>query len=211
MPRNELICVLDSVGWTQVNRCRPNFCEIGDLHRATAPSFWTLPSAHSILYGCLPICEVIPFKLDWKSLPRRFKEKGYNTYLLTSHPWISSTYQHLAFEHEMKLYQDMSSPQMVDWFLENYKEPFFALFWFTETHFPYGDNTPEAQRKMITFLDEQINRLACSLTSTRFCVTSDHSEIFHDDGRLAGHDPQWEDVQPRIVELLDVFLCIFEV
>jgi hypothetical protein len=158
--------------------------------------------------------------LRW--VPSRYNDMGYHSYLITSNPLIHrSGYKEFLFTTcYFNIEQAISADDLIDFFLKSYQEPFFAVFLFIETHYPYmykdGDFTRASQVKAIEFLDDKLKYLYDNVPkNTRIIVTSDHADLWDrspdgTDGEFLGHNPFNQKIlqSGRLHELLEVFISV---
>lgn len=219
LPRqNEILFVLDSVGWHEYNKAKtPNMDKIGKGMPAHSHSYYTPPSIESMFRGAVP--QPIG-KCYWPYgrystagenviIPLTMKNRGYNTYLLSANILIADDVRTEAnvvahcdlftfkyFNH----FELQSSHKLIEWFLKNMKEPFFAFFLTVETHTPYlgKDKRNATQIRAIEYVDKTIKTLTDGLCSaklehkTRMIITSDHSEAWNNNCKdNHGHNPRY--------------------
>lgn len=217
-PQNDIIFVLDSVGWKEFSMSKtPNINSLGKPEPAWSHAYYTVPSIYAMFRGALPQ----PMdRSGWllgkhirtgenSNVPATLSEKRRcNTYLLSSNPVITN--------HKLKAFNDVvsynpffryefnndfkkfSSPALVDWFLKWVKEPFFSFFLTIETHTPYmnKDKNRSSQIEAIELVDKSIGKLIKGIKQkkfknpTRVIITSDHSEAW-DGNKNHGHNPRF--------------------
>lgn len=233
--QNEILFVLDSVGWTEFNKARAsNIKSLKHVRKAYSHSYYTPPSIEAMFRGAVPQPEN---KCFWPYgrystagenvvIPTTMQNLGYHTYLLSSNLLIS-TERTVAGSDVISCHegmfencftndtQKMSAGSLIDWFLSHFEEPFFAFFLVIETHTPYlgKDKEQETQIKAIELVDKEIGRLKKIKTEldTRLIVTSDHSEAWSDNNkRNQGHNPRkyYQYIRDgRMKRLTEVFLA----
>lgn len=218
--QNEILFVLDSVGWTEFNRANsPNIKSLKHVHKAYSHSYYTPPSMEAMFRGALPQPEGQCF---WPYgrystagenvlIPPTMANRGYNTYLLSSNLLISTEriksgpdiischqgmFQH-CYMNDMRI---NSAGPLVKWFLNHMKEPFFAVFLVIETHTPYlgRDKKQATQIQAIETVDKAFGNLVKGIHGkkmkfgTRVIVTSDHSEAWANNNTVnGGHNPRY--------------------
>ena len=216
---NEIIFVLDSVGWKEFRMSKtPNINSLGRSQPAWSHGYYTVPSIYAMFRGALPQ----PMNSSgWllgrhittgenSNVPASLSEpdRGYNTYLMSSNPVITNDklkaggdvvshnpYFNYEFNNEFKKF---SAPALVNWFLQWGHEPFFGFFLTIETHTPYmnRDKKRSSQIEAIELVDKSVGVLIKGIkkrkfkNKTRIIVTSDHSEAW-DGKRNHGHNPRY--------------------
>jgi len=217
--QNEILFVLDSVGWTEFSAAKaPNIKSLRRVHPAWSHSYYTPPSVEAMFRGALPQPDDRCF---WPYgrystagenvvIPITMRNRGYHTYLMSSNLLISTDEVKAGhnvvschkgmFEHcFMNDYKIMSSEILVDWFLERLEEPFFVFFLVIETHTPYlgKDKRQSTQIQAIEVVDKAFGKLVKGIRAkklghnTRAIVTSDHSEAWTPNNRgNDGHNPR---------------------
>lgn len=224
LPRqNEVIVVMDSVNYWVFNQAKtPNCRSIGKAVPAMSHSYYTPPSIEAMFRGA------VPQPLDrcyWPYgrystagenvlIPATMKKKGYNTYLLSSNLLIAvneicagkdvvaSNINSFQYEF-LNSFKIKSSPDMVQWFLDNVKEPYFVFMLLIETHTPYmgirghAGYTMDNQVKAVEYIDKHLGTLFQGIRSrkrkhkTRVIITADHGEAWSPDGKEnGGHNPK---------------------
>jgi len=237
--QNEILFVMDSVGFHEFTTAKtPNCNKLGKAVRSYSASFYTPPYIHAMFRGCLPQPSGRPY---WPYgrysnagentiIPMSLKKRGYKTYMLSSNIVLTnksieteldviSYHPYFEFEYNAGLDQ-LTSHKLIEWFLNNLEEPFFAFFLVTETHTPYmgrrGDRTNKGQIEAIEYVDRSIGKLMNEIIKkklkhkTRLIVTSDHAECW-DKGATVnhGHNPThlWKFVMmDKMKRLTEVFL-----
>lgn len=239
---NEVLIVMDSVHRDIFARANtPNCRSIGKAVPAVSHSYYTPPSIEAMFRGAVPQpltgC-YWPYGRYSNAgenviIPTTMKKKGYNTYLLSSNLLIAvgevcagkdvvaSNINSFQFEYT-NAFKIKSTPDMVKWFIQNVKEPYFVFMLLIETHTPYmGIRGPEgytqaSQVQGVEYIDKHLGPLFKHIRGsrnkhkTRVIITSDHAEAWSRDGKdNGGHNPKNLArfvKQDRMRTLTDVFL-----
>jgi len=190
--KNELLFIMDSVGWQEfVKANTPNCNKIGKTRKAFSSSYYTPPSILAMMRGNVP--QPLSEGCFWPYgeysnvgehafIPIKLGNLGYHTYLISNNILIDDTHfvdkDCVAHTDYFKNYivdweDPLSSRKLIKQFLGQVKEPFYAFFLFVETHTPYLNTkgkmrrSNEGQIKAIEHLDTSFGMLRNGLRSKK--------------------------------------------
>jgi len=217
--QNEAIVLFDSTGYIETVKAKtPNINKLGKIQKAYSSSYYTPPSVHAMLRGNFPQ----PEGRCWWPMgrysnvgehgftPVKLGNLGYHTYLISNNILIDDTHyvgkDCIAHTDYFKNYicdwdDGMSSRKLINKFLNQLEEPFYAFFIFVETHTPYLNQkgamrrSNKGQIKAIEYLDGSLGILMNGLKSkklkhkTRVIMSADHAEAWDSSLVSHGHNP----------------------
>lgn len=230
--RNEIVLVMDSVGWEEFKDANTPNLDKFNPRRAFSFCMYTTPSVNSMLRGSMPVTIERKYarkryyegycKSENAIIPLSLASRGYKTYLVSGNLLISKKL--MKWKNEVVggsswfKYGKTSigntpytTEKLIDWFIKNYKEPFYSFMIFIDTHIPYmcKDNNRVTQLKAIEHLDKMFKKLYDNVPKgTRIIVTADHSDCWYK-GKLFGHNPKRYSSlikQGLLYKLLEVFI-----
>lgn len=211
MNENILFFIMDAVSFDQFERAETPFIEerAEKIQRAYTGSTWTLPSMKSFLHGIIPQTEqeslYQPMKQWWVPEPLKYRKAGYQTLAISGNPLFCPS----SFPYNWSKFFPICDSdikelgeRMIGIFLREHEVPFYCVMLFIDTHYPYNgekmedktlEEKKEAQRRGITYLDDQLKRLYIDCPSnTVIYVFADHGDVFRED--KLGHNPKAKNI-----------------
>jgi hypothetical protein len=195
--RSKMHIVLEAMDYNYLMDVQPpNIMKYLDPHPAVTWGLGSRPSTGAYTGGMLPVCQIPncyhrQIGINWcnpffmhlmkEYMKRRFLlcSNGWSLELLI--PWMESLGQIQANLKWIEMRKETEvAKEMVDYFLADREDPFYAYFHFFETHYPFHapgyprDGT--ARKEALLYVDEQIGRiLEDCIDDVDIVMCSDHN------------------------------------
>jgi hypothetical protein len=210
--RNEIIFVMDSVGWQEFQDAKtPNLDKFNPV-KAYSFAIYTCPSVHAMMRGSIPVPVTAKgkyrayseyVKTEHAIIPLSLATRGYTTVLVSNNLLVRDSWS--GFDNEVITNESgkfdieivdfnkrVNASELVSKALKYIKPPYYMFMMFAETHTPYmdKDNSRKTHLESIEYLDKVFGELYEKVPkNTRIIVTADHSDCWHE-GKLYGHNPK---------------------
>lgn len=223
---NEIVFVMDSVGWQEFADAKTPNLDKFNPQQAFSFASYTTPSVEAMMRGSIPVSiDEKRYYIDYCEsenaiIPLSLERMGYNTYVVSNNlliskdsmNWKNEVVSHNKwFKYGKTNIEGNSTEELIDWFINNYKEPFYTFMIFIDTHTPYmnKDRNRDTQLEAIEYLDKMFKKLYDAVpNNTRIIVTADHSDCWIN-GKLHGHNPTkyYSFIKDNLLQkLLEVFV-----
>jgi len=187
--KNKVLIVLEAMDFEFVNAVNPPNIMALNPHPAVSFGLGSRASGASLLGGMLPVCEIVDcyhrdIKEKWSN-PFFLStiEKVYEqTFLLCPNGWALEMMLPFMDKRQRELnfyahdhHEELPFKSLIDYFLENRGDSYFALLWGFESHYPFYSPKGHDRKEALLFLDEQVKRVMENCSEDHVVLCSDHN------------------------------------